>query len=172
MGAVFFCMFFVPADTYPQEQVSEDTPHVSGTVEIVDYVGPVSPWIGLLFNIVPGFGTGSFIQGDSRSGFLGLTMELCGITIMATGLSWRSSLEFDFNSSSITASTAVTCAGFLLAAGSILFQLVYPFTFYERQLQNGNIAYNKNNSVFNSLLLTSITIDGTTKTICAYRFSV
>lgn len=174
-AATFFCMLFFPAlNAYTQEQAAENESNTQGTSEVKNYTGPVSPWIGLLFNLAPGFGAGSFIQGDSKNGILGFTTEICGAAIMAAGLSWRSSLEFDLASPSIAVSTSVTCAGFLLIAGSILFQLIAPFSFYEAQLKHVEIAHNKNNSgidlVLSSVLFESAEIDGKPKTRIAYRF--
>ncbi|GMO37984.1 MAG: hypothetical protein Ta2F_14180 [Termitinemataceae bacterium] len=147
-------LFFVTANVFCQEQEqeqSEDTFYIQqqenqpdsedktteeNTADVkirLSKIRYISPWIGFFFNIAPSLGIGSFIQGDTKSGFIGLATELGGATIMAVGLLWRNSLEFDLNAPAHIIATTVTVTGFLLAAGSIFFQLIAPFTFYENQ---------------------------------------
>ncbi|GMO62496.1 MAG: hypothetical protein Ta2G_21610 [Termitinemataceae bacterium] len=99
------------------------------------------PWIAMSLNLFPGFGVGSFLQGDKRAGVAGILSEVSGIGVMAVGILWRKSLAFDLDAPSYTAATVVTFAGFIAAAMSVLYQLTAPIIYYEKHYKRNNEAY-------------------------------
>ncbi|GMO26145.1 MAG: hypothetical protein Ta2B_06190 [Termitinemataceae bacterium] len=118
------------------EKAQIKIPDSSFDFNYVFRLSSASPWIALLFNIAPSLGIGSLLQGDTTAGLIGLTTELSGAAIMAVGILWRQSLEFDLDAISYGAATVVAFTGFLTAAGSIFFQMISPFIYYENLTKN------------------------------------
>ena len=71
--------------------------------------------VGFLLNLVLGVGIGSYVQGDTQGGTIGLVGELGGVALILVGYA-------SYNGSLLT-------TGSLLLIGTRVYEIIRPFTF-------------------------------------------
>ncbi|MES0490659.1 MAG: P13 family porin [Leptospirales bacterium] len=93
-------------------------------------------WVGFGINLFVGFGIGSFIQGDTASGTIGLLGDLTGIILIFGGY-LRGLIPALLGDERVdTTTTAMYITGGVVLCASRIFQWIAPFVFY-----NKNAAY-------------------------------
>lgn len=103
---------------------------------------PKNATLPVILNILPGFGLGSFIQGDLGGGFIGLGGEVVGVGLAGYGLSYAVAVGIgtiianmlgstDNSSMSQEMVTAGWCmlGGFAIYSGTKIFEIIRPLSF-------------------------------------------
>ena len=84
-------------------------------------------WVPFLINFVVGAGIGSFIEGDKTGGIIALVGDLSGVGAVAIGaVSYASAVA---SNPYTTSGLGIMTVGYLIIAGSRIFEIIRPFTF-------------------------------------------
>lgn len=112
--------------------------------QAIVYSKPMDPGLPILMNFLPGFGFGSFAQGDALGGALGFTGDTAGIVLMMVGgiyyYMYNGTIQgakdhyvdpsaVEFANSNITWSAVMLISGISLYGVSKIFQVVKPVLF-------------------------------------------
>jgi len=105
---------------------------------------PKNATLPVILNILPGFGLGSFIQGDMGGGFIGLGGEVAGVGLFGYGLSYaiaaglstviENILTLGAAGSGSTSQEVVTAGwcmvgGLAIYTGTKIFEIIRPISF-------------------------------------------
>jgi hypothetical protein len=96
------------------------------------YKAETNRWPAFFVNLFPGFGIGSYIQGDLVGGIIGTVGESIGAGVLAGGII----IAGGFDISSGGPGPIMTIAGGALFIGTKIFSLIKPFT-YSNKLNFG-----------------------------------
>lgn len=91
-----------------------------------------------VLNFIVGAGIGSFVQGDTKGGTIGLIADLASLGMILTGYAQGYSAALEGDYSGTEGSVMVTVGG-ALSLASRIYQLVRPFTYakeHNRKLAN------------------------------------
>jgi hypothetical protein len=85
--------------------------------------------IGFLLNFILGFGIGSYVQGDTTGGTIGLCLDLSGLALVVSGAIIYANAVVTSEDPFTTKGIVAYFAGGAMLLGSRIFQLVRPFTY-------------------------------------------
>jgi hypothetical protein len=117
---------------------------LAGRAQVEPAESPRKSALPVLLNILPGFGLGSFVQGDRTGGFLGLAGEVagCALLVVGAGMGYANLLGLMFSGMSgetngasepgMEAGKWMAIGGCALWAGTKIYEIVRPFAFARR----------------------------------------
>lgn len=94
-----------------------------------------SPTVPFVVNLLVGAGIGSFIQGDSKGGYIGLVSDIAALGIYSIGYSQVLSSDSEIS----TRGTFLTIVGAGILLGSKIYQCIRPFSYskdYNKRLSS------------------------------------
>ncbi|MCX7948503.1 MAG: P13 family porin [Treponemataceae bacterium] len=135
-------------------QINELSNGLSGNEKLMIYnrYSKNSAALPFVVNMLVGVGIGSYIQGDTFGGTMGLLGEVSGVALYLTGLSQMSYSSYSSSRSSLGSTLAFS--GALLFLGTRVYELIRPFTYqseYNKKLREALGVYNISFEVVPSL---------------------
>ena len=137
-NTVFKVSMLIEEDLEKNRLIIQNNSSVLSSTEkmmIYDKYEKDSATVPFLCNFLLGVGIGSFIQGDTKGGLIGLSGELLGLSIYLSG--------------SLSGSAGAASLGALLLLGTRIYELVQPFNYrknYNSQLRDAlglfNLSFN------------------------------
>ena len=99
-------------------------------------------WTAFAVNLLVGFGVGSFIQGDTTGGIVGLSGELGGLILIIIGASATTTVTSYYGHSSTVAdpNNGLIAVGSIIVGATRIFEVIRPFTF----ANSFSLAFNPN----------------------------
>jgi len=95
--------------------------------------GAPSTWVAFGLNFFPGFGVGSFVQGDTTGGGIALIGDALGWGLLITGLVIRANNYDDWGPGDRhNLGTGLAVVGSIGLVGTKIFQLIRPFAYTNR----------------------------------------
>jgi len=88
------------------------------------------PWVPFLINFVVGAGIGSFVEGDTTGGVIGLTGDVIGLGSLLAGVSTYANAYY--SNPYTTNGLGMMTFGYIALIGTRIFELIRPFTFTSR----------------------------------------
>jgi hypothetical protein len=88
------------------------------------------PWVPFIINFLIGAGIGSFVEGDTTGGVIGLTGDVIGLGSILMGVStYASALS---SNPYTTSGLGMVTFGYIALIGTRVFEIIRPFTFSSR----------------------------------------
>ncbi|GHV76691.1 hypothetical protein AGMMS49942_15120 [Spirochaetia bacterium] len=113
----------------PEDHSVNTPPNISSFALTEDrYKAESNRWSAFLLNLFPGFGTGSYIQGDLVGGIIGTVGEIAGVGIFVGGIIMNGGIDM----SAGNAGSLMVLGGGALWVGTKIFESIKPFTYSNR----------------------------------------